>query len=148
MFTLEELTRFVDICLQAGCPSLLTLSVVGRVRLDPADALDPIIAEAFNDHQRRAASPGTLLGPDAAAIAVQLLSDLGAGVVVRSSPWLIDGKRTKLLGAWLDGWAGAACEQRPELLDVADSYQEQRRGQMAEAGLRAHVDHVDILVLP
>ncbi len=50
---------------------LLTLSVVGRVELTPADPLDAGIAAAFNDHQRRATERGRLLGPDAVAVATE-----------------------------------------------------------------------------
>ena len=36
----DELAGLVDVCAEVGCPVLLTLSVVGRVELAPADPLD------------------------------------------------------------------------------------------------------------
>src|SRR5687768_9445618 len=75
LLTRDELDRMLAAC--AGLPMLLALTVVGRVSLTPADPLDPLVASAFNDHQRRDGR----LGPDAvAAVAEQL------GGVVRPSP--------------------------------------------------------------
>ena len=53
MLTADELDRFVTACAGAGCPALVTLSVIGRVELTPADPLDASVADAFNAHQRR-----------------------------------------------------------------------------------------------
>ena len=53
MLTEEELAGLVSVCAGAGCPVLLTLSVVGRVELTPADPLDGRVAAAFDAHQRR-----------------------------------------------------------------------------------------------
>ena len=53
MLTEDELARLVTVCVGAGCPALLTLSVVGRVELIPADPLDRRVAAAFDAHQRR-----------------------------------------------------------------------------------------------
>ena len=60
LLTREELERMLDAC--AGLPLLLALTVVGRVRLSPAEPLDARLSAAFDDHQRR----GGRLGPDAA----------------------------------------------------------------------------------
>ncbi len=48
MLTAEEMDRLVASCASAGCPVLITLSVVGRVELDPADPLDDAVQAAFN----------------------------------------------------------------------------------------------------
>ena len=53
LLTGEELAGLVAVCAGAGCPVLLTLSVVGRVDLSPADPLDARVAAAFDAHQRR-----------------------------------------------------------------------------------------------
>ncbi|MGZ5403176.1 MAG: class I SAM-dependent methyltransferase, partial [Nocardioides sp.] len=71
MMTAEELERFVQVCAGGGCAVLITLSVVGRVELTPADPLDPEVMAAFNAHQRRDTAQGPLLGPDASRAAVQ-----------------------------------------------------------------------------
>jgi hypothetical protein len=68
MLTAEELDRLVASCAGASCPVLVTLSVVGRVELDPADPLDEVVQAAFNAHQRRDNGAGRLLGPDASTV--------------------------------------------------------------------------------
>ena len=58
MLTAAEVERVVAAC--AGRPTLLTLSVTGRVQLDPADPLDAALAAAFDAHQRRTVGGRTL----------------------------------------------------------------------------------------
>ena len=48
-----------------GCPALFTLSVIGRVELDPGRSTRRRDREAFNAHQRRGGRRPRLLGPDA-----------------------------------------------------------------------------------
>ena len=45
MLTADELDRLVTSCSEAGCPVLLTLSVIGRVELAPADPLDATLGD-------------------------------------------------------------------------------------------------------
>ena len=71
LLTGDELAGLIDVCAAAGCPVLLTLSVVGRVELAPADPLDARVAAAFDAHQRRTTASGRLLGPDAVAAAAE-----------------------------------------------------------------------------
>ena len=123
----------------AGCPILLALTVAGRVTLSPAEPLDARIGEAFNAHQRR----DGLLGPDAVAAA---LEHLGADVVLRPSPWRLDGTHAGLTAEWLRGWVAAACEQEPAL--EAGDYRDRRLAQAAAGELTVTVGHVDLLVLP
>ncbi len=147
IMTTDELDRFVTICAAAGTPVLICLSVTGRVELAPADPLDQHISEAFNAHQRRTTADGHRHGPDAVAAAVEAFRALGAHVVVRPSPWRLDTGNgdAALAAAWLAGWIGAACTQRPELTDAATPYVE-RRLQAAESGrLRITVHHEDLL---
>ena len=63
LLTETDLAGLVTVCAGARCPVLLTLSVVGRVRLAPADPLDGRVAAAFDAHQRRPTQRGRLLGP-------------------------------------------------------------------------------------
>ncbi len=132
----EELTRLVGTCVDAGCPTLFTLSVVGRVELDPPDPRDQRMAAAFNGHQRR-----TTLGPDAATAAVERFRELGAEVFLRPSPWQLGSSHTELMAEWFRGWVGAACEQQPDLAAEAGDYSQRRLA-------HATVDHVDLLALP
>ena len=133
LLTEDELSRLVTTCVAAGCPALLTLSVVGQVELTPADPLDRRVAAAFNAHQRR----GGLLGPDAPAVAAEAFEQAGAEVLVRPSPWRLGREHADLTADWFAGWLGAACEQDPELAAY-------RRGRLDSVT----VGHADLLVLP
>jgi hypothetical protein len=129
LLTADELDRMLAAC--AGLPMLLTLTVTGRVTLDPVDPLDARIEAAFNDHQRR----DGLLGPDA----VDRLRDRA---IVRPSPWRLDGAHADLIAEWLRGWVGAAFEQDPSI--EAETYLERRLANPPTV----IVDHADVLVLP
>jgi len=148
MLTAEELGRLVSICATAGCPVLITLSVTGRVELVPAEALDDQVQAAFNAHQRRAISTGALLGPDAVRAAVHGLTRLGLDVTPRASPWRLAHESSALMAAWFSGWLAAACEQDPELLEVAGSYTSRRLSQIADGSLAVTVHHDDLLARP
>src|SRR5688500_10737552 len=131
LLTADELAAMLRA--SAGHPLLLALTVVGRVALTPAEALDAQIGAAFDAHQRRDGR----LGPDAVAAAVAMLR--GAELVVRPSPWRLGAAHAGLAAAgrgasdavlaaarrgasdadlmaeWLEGWVAAACEQEPAL---------------------------------
>ena len=142
LLTADELARMLGA--GTGCPMLLTLTVVGRVTLTPADPLDARIVAAFNAHQRR----GRLLGPDAVAAAVDQLRGRGAEVIVRPSPWRLDAAHADLMAEWFGGWAAAACEQEPALAAQAAAYRDRRLAQAAAGELAVTVDHADLLALP
>jgi SAM-dependent methyltransferase len=148
MFTAADLARFVALCADADCPVLLTLSVVGRVELDPADPLDGPVADAFNAHQRRRVGDAPLLGPDAAAVAADALRDRGHRVEVRPSPWHLGPGQRELAAAWFDGWLGAAREQSPELDTDVAAYAGRRRRELLHGDASVTVHHVDLLALP
>jgi hypothetical protein len=150
MLTEDELAGLVSVCDGAGCPVLLTLSVVGRVRLTPADPLDGRVAATFNDHQRRPTQRGRLLGPDAVAAAAEQFGRLGVEVLVRSSPWRLGASHAELADVWFTGWVHAAFEQLPELSAEAEAeaYTHRRLAQAAAGELEVTVDHADLLALP
>ena len=148
MLTEDDLTELVAACAGAGCPVLVTLTVVGRVALTPDETLDARLAEGFNAHQRRVTEHGRLLGPDAVAHAVQQFEALGAEVLVAPSPWRLGPGEAELARAWFTGWVAAACEQDPALAAEADAYTSRRLAQLAAGGLAVTVDHSDLLVLP
>jgi hypothetical protein len=148
MLTAEELAGLVAVCAGAGCPTLLTLSVVGRVSIDPGDPLDSRVAAAFNDHQRRVTERGRLLGPDAVEFAVAELGRRRREVEVRPSPWRLGASEAELVVEWFSGWVAAACEQEPALADDADAYARRRLEQARDGRLTVTVEHADLLVLP
>ncbi|GAA1790316.1 class I SAM-dependent methyltransferase [Planosporangium flavigriseum] len=145
MLTADEVERVVAACAGAGCPALLTLSVIGQVELTPPDPLDAAVADAFNAHQRRTTGGRTLLGPDAADACVGAFRERGVGVVVRSTPWRLGPDQADLAAEWFDGWLGAACEQRPELTGRTKNYAARRRTEIAAGRLGVVVGHHDLL---
>ncbi|WAU83959.1 class I SAM-dependent methyltransferase [Streptomyces sp. Qhu-G9] len=143
VLTPDEIETLAAACAGAGCPALLTLSVVGRVELTPAHPLDAEIAEAFNDHQRR----GDLLGPEAINAACDAFARHGATVRVHPSAWRLGPDESALTAEWLRGWVGAAVEQRPELAGPAAAYLQERLTACEAGELRAVVHHSDLLAL-
>jgi hypothetical protein len=139
LLTAEGLVRMLRLC--KGCPMLLTLTVVGRVSLRPADPFDVCIGAAFDDHQRR----GGLLGPDAVPAAIDRLR---GRVLVRPSHWRLDAAHAELAAEWFEGWVAAACAQEPALAAEAGAYRNRRLEQAAAGELAVTVDHADLLVLP
>jgi hypothetical protein len=148
LLTGDELDRLVGLCAGAGCPILLTLSVVGRVEIAPADLLDRRVAAAFDAHQRRTTDRGGLLGPDAVDFAARTFRGLGAEVLVRPSLWRLGSAHSALAAEWFRGWVGAACEQEAELADQCEVYARRRLRQARAGELTVTVDHADVLVLP
>jgi len=148
LFDAAQLAGLVQACAGAGCPCLLTLSVIGRVELTPADPLDAQVADAFNAHQRRRVGGTALLGPDAVDAAAELFRGHGHEVVVRPSPWRLGAAETALAAAWFAGWLGAAREQDPGLATATAAYGEQRRSEAAAGRLAVTVGHADLLALP
>jgi hypothetical protein len=148
LLTEEELARLIAICAGAGCPMLLTLSVLGHVELIPADHLDGRVAAAFDAHQRRVTERGRLAGPDAVALAVEQCGQVGAEVLIRPSPWQLGASQADLAAAWFTGWFDAACEQEVELAAEAELYARRRCAQAAAGELVVTVDHADMLVSP
>lgn len=146
LMTADELTQLIAVCAEVACPVLVSLSVVGRVELRPADPLDLPVAAAFDAHQRRMTARGRLLGPDAVAAAVEGFRRVGSRVCVRRSPWRLGPAHADLAAEWLRGWIGAACEQDGEL--AADAYARRRLAQARAGELFVVVDHADLLVLP
>ncbi len=148
LMTGDQLAGVIDVCAAVGCPVLLTLSVVGRVELAPADPLDGRVAAAFDAHQRRMTASGRLLGPDAVAAAAERFRRLGADVLVRPSPWRLGADEADLGAEWFTGWLGAACQQEAELAAEVDAYARRRLAQARAGQLAVTVDHADLLVLP
>jgi len=148
LLTAEELRVLIDVCTAAGCPALLTLSVVGRVQLTPADPLDARVAAAFDAHQRRTTARGKLLGPDAVPAAVQGFRRSGSEVLVRPSPWRLAASQAGLAAEWLAGWVGAAREQEPGLAAATELYTRRRLADARAGRLVVRVEHADLLTLP
>jgi len=149
LLTVDEVDGLAAACVDARCAALLTLTVTGSVTMTPTDPLDAAFAAAFDAHQRRTVDGRRLLGPDAGAAAVDAFERLGAVVVTRPSPWRLDAAgHAALIEEWLRGWIAAACDQQPDLDEVAGTYLHERLDVCARGELRATVGHVDVLALP
>jgi trans-aconitate methyltransferase len=148
LLTEDELAGLVSVCVGAGCPALLTLTVVGRVDLTPTNPLDRRVAAAFDAHQRRTTERGRLLGPDAVAVALEEFGRLGAEVIVRPSPWRLGASQADLAVEWFTRWVGAACEQHVELAAEIDAYTRRRLAEARAGQLAVAVEHADLLVAP
>lgn len=148
LLTGAEVDELAAACVGAGCPALLSLSVVGDVELTPADPLDGELADAFNAHQRRVVGERRLLGPDAVDAAADAYARRGAVVRTHPSPWRLGADQSALMAEWLRGWVGAACEQRPALAAAAAAYRHRRLAACEAGELRVVVQHRDLLALP
>jgi Methyltransferase domain len=135
MLTADELRRMLGAC--AGRPTLIAMTVTGRVSFAPPEPLDVPLGVAFNAHQRRDGR----LGPDAVPAALDVLGD---HVLVRPSPWRLGPAHAELMTAWFGGWVDAACEKEPELAPEAGAYRHRRLTEAHEATF----EHADLLVLP
>ncbi|HET9519233.1 MAG TPA: SAM-dependent methyltransferase, partial [Actinoplanes sp.] len=140
-----EVDRLAAAIAAVRCRALLTLSVLGRVELAPADPLDAALGAAFDAHQRRVVSGRRLLGPDAPAAAEAALRRHGLAVAVQPSPWRLGPHRAELTAEWLRGWVAAAVEQQPDLGEPATSYLRRRLADIAAGRLHAVVGHHDLL---
>jgi hypothetical protein len=148
LLTGDEVDRLAGLCAGAGCPVLLTLSVVGQVEIAPVDPMDHRVAAAFDAHQRRPTERGRLLGPDAVDFAVAAFRQAGAEVLVRPSPWRLGPAHPALTAEWFAGWVSAASEQESELAGQCEPYARRRLEQAAAGELAVTVGHADLLVLP
>jgi hypothetical protein len=146
--THDEARAVVDACVASGVPALFSLTVVGRVRLSPHDAADTAIGAAFDDHQRRVVDGRRLLGPDGGETIRSLFTAAGWRVRTAQTPWRLGADSGQLITEWLDGWLGAAVEQRPELLSRLTDYRVRRDAEIARDKLRVTVQHQDVLAWP
>ncbi|MFI9006764.1 class I SAM-dependent methyltransferase [Actinosynnema sp. NPDC053489] len=144
LLTAEEVDRLAAACVEAGCPALFTLSVVGRVEFDPAEPLDERFQAAFNDHQRRVVDGRRLLGPDAVEVAAAAFARRGARVTTSPSPWRLGPDQVALAGEWLRGWVDAAVAQEPRLAADVPGYLWRK----LDRGPRVVVHHADLLAVP
>jgi hypothetical protein len=143
LLTGAEIEALALVCAEAGCPALLTLSVLGRVEFDPVDPLDEELVSAFNDHQRRRGRAGS----DAFSVACAAFSQHSL-VYKEMSPWRLGPSDAVLIEEWLRGWVSAAGEQYPELAEAGRHYLRRRLKENAAGMLRVAIGHGDLLALP
>ncbi|HEX3791851.1 MAG TPA: class I SAM-dependent methyltransferase [Pseudonocardiaceae bacterium] len=148
LLTGDEVDGLAGACVDAGCPALLLLSVVGLVGVTPADPLDAEITTAFNAHQRRFINGRWLLGPDAVKVTTKAFERRGVTTAVRPSPWRLAAEQGELTMEWLRGWVSAAAEQWPDFAGQSEAYLRRRLDMCLAGELRVMVQHQDLLALP
>jgi SAM-dependent methyltransferase len=150
LLTAGEVDGLAAACAAARVPALLTLTVTGRVEIDPPDPVDPgIDAEvtaAFDAHQRRTVAGRPLLGPDAATASAEAFRRHGMTVRTADSPWRLDDGDRALTTRWLTERVGAAVEQQSDLERRATAALHRRL--VNRAPLHAVIYHVDLLAVP
>lgn len=146
VFTTADLGTLADCVAATGGAALLSLSVTGAVRWEPADPEDHLLSTAFDGHQRRGGRPG----PDAPAVLGALLEERGLRVRAAQTPWDLPGgagEHRELLERWMDERVQDAVAHDPSSAPVLAGWHRRRRDQLASGVLRVLVDHVDLLVL-
>lgn len=147
LLSAEQLDALVDTLLGTGTPALLSLTVTGRVRLDPHHRFDLAVARAFDAHQARQTRPGPRAADHLAARARRA----GAAVRAVATPWRLSGSdpaHGPLLDRYLRDRAAVAREQEPGLAGPAREWLAARLADRHRGELRVEVGHVDQLVLP
>lgn len=145
LLTAAEIDDLAAACAAARVPALITLTVTGRVEIDPPDAVDDDIAVAFDAHQRRTVAGRLLLGPDAATATEDAFRSNGMTVRTAETPWRLGAADRALTARWLTERVAAAVGQRPELEKSAGTALRRR---LNCERLRAVIYHVDLLALP
>lgn len=148
LLTRAEIDALAAACADARCAALLTLSVAGRVALDPPDPLDSAVAAAFDAHQRRTSGRRALLGPLAVDVAAGAFRERGYVVRTAASPWRLGPESAALARAWLDGWLAAAEAQQPDLTPALGGYRDRRAKEITAGRLHVEVHHRDLLARP
>lgn len=150
--TEAEAERIVAACVAASTPAFFSLTVTGTVTVRPSDradtALEAAIGSAFDDHQRRDSGGRRMLGPEAVPTVAAMFAAAGWNVRRASTPWRLGPRDEGLIHAWLDGWVGAAVEQRPDLGAAAQRLRDRLRRRVADGGLQVTVPHEDLLAWP
>jgi SAM-dependent methyltransferase len=139
------LGALVDACAHARAAALFALTYDGRIEWSSPDRDDARITDAVNAHQRRDKGFGPALGPTASSVAERLFRARGYDVRLGRSDWVLGPADVGLAEALIEGWAGAAEEQRPEHAERLRAWARRRVG-MADVTLR--VGHQDLLALP
>jgi len=143
------LGSLVDACSDAGSAAYFALTYDGTIAWSGReDPIDEVVHEAVNFHQRRDKGLGPALGPTASGVAERLFTALGYETVVEPTPWTLGPDDAALCLALVDGWAGAATEQRPSQADAILQWAMRRRGDVERGDFGLVVGHQDLLALP
>ena len=151
------LSALVRRCAEAACGAYFALTYDGEVRWmresaagwrvddDPEDGL---VREAVNRHQRGDKGFGPALGPAAAPLAARLFREAGYRTWLAGSGWRLEAADRRLTDRFVEGWAAAAAERRPDAADRVAAWRGRRGAAIARGSFRVTVGHRDLLALP
>ncbi len=138
----------VDTCGQRGIALLMSLSVDGRVRFEPALEEDRGVRAAFAEDQRRPKGFGVPLGPAATEIMQQLLHERGYTTISGAADWALGPADSKLQRIFLAGYANAAANAAPETAEAIEGWLKSRLDRIDEGRHRLEVGHIDMFAAP
>ena len=149
VLTRDETEAVIRACVAAGAPALFTLSVTGRVSLDPVDPGRPRLRVRL---QRPPAARLPTLAGSSDRMPEPPRSTSSSPPAGRSRSRRRPGCSMRLTApSWTSGWrdgSAAAVEERPALEEWGDEYLRTRAVQLAEGTLKVVVDHQDFLAWP
>jgi hypothetical protein len=155
LVSLSWLHRVVDACATRRRAVLFALTYDGVVAWSASaegatqsDPLDSEILAAVNRHQRREKGMGPALGPEATAVVLARFHTHGYRTWDLPSRWTLGPEDEALARRLVGGWALAAREEEPSLIEAIDAWEERRYACLGLATTRLVVGHRDVLALP
>ncbi len=144
----DWVARLVGACRDQAVALLATLTVDRRLDWQPALANDTDIAAAFHRDLQRDKGFGPGLGPDAAALLVELLGEAGLAVTRATSDWAL-GPGDEAMAEALIGFYADAADRAPSLSPTKLSTWRTARQQSLKTNAWSHlVGHVDVFARP
>ena len=136
-------------CVQAGASVLFALTYNGHSSFTPPEPEDDLARDLLNEHQfGDKGLGGEAAGPRAHAHALAAFAAAGFKVREASADWVVDASQREFQGLLTEGLAGAALEQRPELLTAMTSWRLRRQTHVDAGRSRAVVGHHDFAAWP
>jgi hypothetical protein len=132
----------------ARAPALFSPPSPGFIYWSTGDRSAALWRVGFTPHNGRDMGLGRALAPRARGVAQRLFRARGYDVRVRPSDWVLGPSDAPLAGALVEGWAGAATEQRPEHAARVRAWAARRGGGGGHAEITLRVGHQDVLALP
>ena len=138
LVSLEWLERLVAASAQRHVPLYAVLNYDGLARWQPEAPLDERIVAAFNRHQRGDKGFGPALGPTTSDVFSALLAKYGYRVWQGDSPWQLGGGDRSLIRALTAGFATAASDIEPEMVEAFAAWADERAD--TEGAIIGHQD--------
>jgi glycosyltransferase involved in cell wall biosynthesis len=138
------LRLLIDRARESRAALLFSLSYDGRIDFEPGAPEDAEVRDLVNRHQRTDKGFGPALGPDAPAVAAQILGGLGYHAERQRSDWTLGPESKELQRQLIEGWARAASEIAPSRRAGIDSWRIGRLEHVAGQRSRLRVGHEDL----